>query len=526
MFAALTRPLTDVPAERFRRQVVRTLESGPRDETAWQLLAERAEAEPSESSDSWLWWVIPELAVLALAYGWSDEHTRAVVTERAVHGTSARPRWSAIRALAETWPDARTRDRLDALTREADVGVRESAMSALAHGWPDERTRHLLVELIAGDPWPELRGRAIEQLAAGWPDDRTRRLLHRLVDPGEPHPGDPGDPGGRGDARDAGEAIDGGKFADPERDGEREGDWRTAAVTELAERWPDEDTRLLLVHALDSERYVLRAHAIRELGRWPLDERVRARLLDEGVGDPEDLVRAAALETLAAADPDDGVRDLLVDHLRHDPDEIVRQCTAEALLQRWPDGTTRAVLTAQATEDAEEVVRAQAITCLAGAWPDPATRALLETRLASDDSADVRRNVLDAFVDHWPDPRTRALFTHRAVTDPDDEISWYAVTTLADRWPDRETRALLAGLVVDDPRPLVRHAAVHALAGGWPDDDTRILLRGLTGSPDPDSTEEVDGFVAVAATEALDRLDLDAEPDGRDGGATPRTETL
>ena len=455
MFAALTRPLTDVPAERFRRQVVRTLESGPRDETAWQLLAEQA---ASESSDSWLWWVIPELAVLALAYG-----------------------------------------------------------------WPDERTRRLLVELIAGDPWPELRGRAIEELAAGWPDHRTRRLLHGLIDPGEPRPGDPG---GVVDVRDAGHTADGVGFADPERDAEREGDWRTAAVTELAERWPDEDTRLLLVHALDSEHYVLRAHVVRELRRWPLEGQVRARLLDGGVGDPEGLVRAAALETLAAADPADGIRELLVDHLRHDPDEIVRQSTAEALLRRCPDGITRTVLTVQATEDAEEVVRAQAITVLAGAWPDPATRALLETRLASDGSADVRRNVLDAFVDHWPDSLTRALFTHLAITDPDDEISWYTVTTLADRWPDHETRALFTGLVVDDPRPLVRRAAVHTRVAGWPDDDTRILMRELTDSHHPDGTEGIDELVAVAATEALDRLDLDAEPDGRDGGATPRMETL
>ena len=54
-------------------------------------------------------WQVRLLAVQALAQGWPDERTRALLTDRATTDDRESVRWAAVQALAQGWPDERTR---------------------------------------------------------------------------------------------------------------------------------------------------------------------------------------------------------------------------------------------------------------------------------------------------------------------------------------------------------------------------------------------------------------------------------
>ncbi|WP_338315577.1 NACHT domain-containing protein, partial [Streptomyces bohaiensis] len=89
----------------------------------------------------------------ALAQGWADEETRALLVDRATTHPAGGPRQVALRALAQGWADEETRALLvDRATTDPADGPRQVALRALAQGWADEETRALLVDRATTDP--------------------------------------------------------------------------------------------------------------------------------------------------------------------------------------------------------------------------------------------------------------------------------------------------------------------------------------------------------------------------------------
>ena len=84
----------------------------------------------------------PRRAVKALVQGWPDEHTRAMLTDRATTDDSWIVRQTALDALVQGWPDEDTRTLLtDRATTDDKEFIRQAAVQALAKGWSDEDTR-------------------------------------------------------------------------------------------------------------------------------------------------------------------------------------------------------------------------------------------------------------------------------------------------------------------------------------------------------------------------------------------------
>ncbi|NQU23662.1 MAG: NACHT domain-containing protein, partial [Candidatus Nealsonbacteria bacterium] len=81
---------------------------------------------------------------------------------------------------------------------------------------------------------------------------------------------------------------------------------RTSAIASIAELWPDETTRKLLVdHAVQDEAEEPREGALRALAKkWP-DETTRKLLTERAVDDENEYTRAAALRSLVKKWPDE-----------------------------------------------------------------------------------------------------------------------------------------------------------------------------------------------------------------------------
>ncbi len=120
---------------------------------------------------------------------------------------------------------------------------------------------------------------------------------------------------------------------------------RRAALQALAEKWPDDATRALLVQ--------------------------------RAVQDDNEAPRRAALQALSEKWPDDATRALLAQRAVKDNDYD----PAAPRFGRWPrsgaDETTRALLVSVAVQDDNSDPRSAALQALAEKWPDDATRALL-----------------------------------------------------------------------------------------------------------------------------------------------------
>ena len=87
-------------------------------------------------------------------------------------------RCAALQALAEKWPDDRTRELLQERAVEDDEGaVRRAALRALAEKLPDDKTREFLEKRAVKDNEGYVRGAALEALVEKWPDDRTREFF-------------------------------------------------------------------------------------------------------------------------------------------------------------------------------------------------------------------------------------------------------------------------------------------------------------------------------------------------------------
>ena len=116
-------------------------------------------------------------AFRALAEWWPDERTRELLTERVRADEVELPRIILLRLLTEKWPDERTRELLTERAL-ADPGVysRIAALQLLVVNWPYETTRELLTERAIADDSELLRHVALS-LTARWLDERTRELL-------------------------------------------------------------------------------------------------------------------------------------------------------------------------------------------------------------------------------------------------------------------------------------------------------------------------------------------------------------
>ena len=153
----------------------------------------------------------PQRALQALAEKWPDEATRALLkggpsrmtdeytrraalrrwpgsgptrphapaAQRAVQDDSYSPPRRA-EALAGKWPDEATRDLLESAGRPGcqDGITRSAALQALAEKWPDEATRALLAQRAVQDDNDAPRRAALQALAEKWPDEATRASSH------------------------------------------------------------------------------------------------------------------------------------------------------------------------------------------------------------------------------------------------------------------------------------------------------------------------------------------------------------
>jgi hypothetical protein len=151
------------------------------------------------------------IAMQLLADTWTDEATRASVTQHALDDPDEWLRYAALQILTEKWGDEITRTLLSGrAAQDEDFWCRSAALEALANRWPDETTRELLAQRAVQDDNEHPRRAALESLAEKWPDETTRALLGGWT-VNAPH-----------------------------------SDVRRAALQALAEKWPDETTRALL----------------------------------------------------------------------------------------------------------------------------------------------------------------------------------------------------------------------------------------------------------------------------------------
>jgi len=117
-------------------------------------------------------------ALRALAETWPDAETRRLLTERAVQGGDGYVRLNALSVLAGTWSDAETRRLLtERAVQDEDGYARGTALEALAMTWPEAETRRLLAERVVQDEDDSVRRTALWALSQTWPDAETRRLL-------------------------------------------------------------------------------------------------------------------------------------------------------------------------------------------------------------------------------------------------------------------------------------------------------------------------------------------------------------
>jgi hypothetical protein len=208
------------------------------DETTRSLLCVRAVQDESE-------WP-RRAAIKSLAEKWPDGRTRKALHNCAVNDKNKEPRIAALESLAEKWPDDSTRELLNKrVVQEEDDDLRYTALKALAEKWPDEATRKLLAERAVSDD------QALWLLAKAWPDENTYQLLQDLAIQANR----------QSSTRDA--ALD--VLLDAkwpaeiirellfEREIRREREDRWGNFQGLAQRWPDEITRRLLLKALKDE---------------------------------------------------------------------------------------------------------------------------------------------------------------------------------------------------------------------------------------------------------------------------------
>ena len=117
-------------------------------------------------------------ALKALADKWPDDQTRKLLETRGVEDDAGYTRGDALAALADKWPDDQTRNLLEThAVEDDDMSPRSAALQALADKWPDDQTRNLLGTRAVEDDNEYPRAVALQPLADKWPDDRTWTLL-------------------------------------------------------------------------------------------------------------------------------------------------------------------------------------------------------------------------------------------------------------------------------------------------------------------------------------------------------------
>ena len=249
------------------------------------------------------------------------------------------------------------------------------------------------------------------------------------------------------------------------------------ALKALADNWPDEPTRQLLMKRAVDDRYEEpRGTALKALAdNWP-DEPTRQLLIKRAVDDRNSYPRSTALEALADKWRDDSTRELLERRALEDAHENPRSTALEALADKWRDDSARELLERRALEDAHENPRSTALEALADKWRDDSARELLERRALEDAHENPRSTALEALADKWRDDSTRELLERRALEDAHENPRSTALEALADKWRDDSTRELLERRALEDAHENPRSTALEALADKWRDDSTRELL--------------------------------------------------
>ena len=221
---------------------------------------------------------------------------------KTVDRQGASGRAAAIRALAERWPDAATRERLvEHGIQDENSDVRRSAFEVLGQKWPDAMTHHLLVHKGLQDKEGSVRSDVLRVLAQGWLDETTRQLVtQRAVQ-------------------------------------DESSDVRYVAASLLSEKWPDEITREVLMRlAVEDGWSNVRWLALSKLaGGWP-NEVVRDLLSRQAAADGDQYVRYETLAILIEKWPDETSRKVLSQRAKHDGSELIRRMASQLLAKKWP----------------------------------------------------------------------------------------------------------------------------------------------------------------------------------------------
>jgi hypothetical protein len=124
------------------------------------------------------------LAAITFSGGWFwPQFIRTVTRDRSLiarfmESERSDIRWGATQALAEGWPDGKSRDLVTKrVFEEVDGHVRRMVFYVLAEKWPDQTTRDLLAKWANDAPHSDVRLAALQTLAEKWPDQTTRNLL-------------------------------------------------------------------------------------------------------------------------------------------------------------------------------------------------------------------------------------------------------------------------------------------------------------------------------------------------------------
>lgn len=177
-----------LPLERVIHYFIRYLEHSPDPALRAQVAGELGEIGGTEAGEA-----LARAAATAEGRVLSDvaEAIQKVPTPEGLENLFSRlpdrtlrlDRGPVIDTLIELRPDERLRDRLFELTQEPGCRcaacVWRRALRKLASTWPDERSRSIVEDFFQKEPGYEGRIGAARILAAHWPDERTIELLRK-----------------------------------------------------------------------------------------------------------------------------------------------------------------------------------------------------------------------------------------------------------------------------------------------------------------------------------------------------------
>ncbi|GJM25065.1 MAG: hypothetical protein DHS20C16_14800 [Phycisphaerae bacterium] len=174
---------------------------------------------------------------------------------------------------------------------------------------------------------------------------------------------------------------------------------RLSAIAAISRRWPDEQTRKLLVNLAtsDSEPYVRLISLVTLLNQW-CDDVTRGLLIGAVESDftivPEFEKPSYLLELLVHFFPDDETRELIARIAKGHEDHKMREGAITLIPSCHPTDASRLQLRELAVELSEESMRVHALNTLIHSCPNNDTLEFLRTR-SQNEKSELQRDIAD-----------------------------------------------------------------------------------------------------------------------------------